>query len=287
MNKYKKIITEDNSITYYSNAYKEYYHTIKGAKSEALYKFIIPSDLNQRLINGKVRILDIAFGIGYNSLCSLDYKGEIEIISIEKDKTSCFLLLNEKNNISKKWYNILTSLKEKGYYNDKNQFIKLIFDDARNYMKIQNNIFDLIFLDPFSTKKNTELWTLDFFKLLYRAIDKNGLLITYSSALPVRSGLIKAGFYIGETDAFGRKRGGTIATKNKELIKNDISELDRYLITYSTAKIPYRDKKLQWSREEILNYREKLIKKLVSKSLLKTVKKAIREKNINTLYTKK
>ncbi len=72
---YLKKTTEDSSITYYSKEYKEHYHSVFGAKTEALQKFIKPAKLEERAKSKSVRILDVPFGLGYNSLCTLEIDG--------------------------------------------------------------------------------------------------------------------------------------------------------------------------------------------------------------------
>ena len=79
---------------------------------------------------------------------------------------------------------------------------------------------------------------------------------TYCAALPVRGGLLEAGFHIGESVPVGRKRSGTLAAMRREGIVNmiDPEELDR--IVNSTRGLPYRDPHGCWSNSKILRHRE-------------------------------
>ena len=87
--------------------------------------------------------------------------------------------------------------------------INFFIDDARKAIKLVNTQHDFIFHDPFTPSKAPILWTVDFFRELRRLLDENGNLTTYSSAAPVRAGLIKAGFFIGRTEPVGKKTSGT------------------------------------------------------------------------------
>lgn len=76
--------TEDNSVGLYSNSVNDIFHSKSGALKEAYDKFINP------LISTNIecrKILDICYGIGYNSKSALKefYKNEIIIDALEYD----------------------------------------------------------------------------------------------------------------------------------------------------------------------------------------------------------
>lgn len=66
-------ITDDGSISLYSEIENDIYHSKIGAYTEALEKFIKPSGIiNYVSKNNDVKILDICFGMGYNSKTALN-----------------------------------------------------------------------------------------------------------------------------------------------------------------------------------------------------------------------
>jgi chorismate dehydratase len=83
--------------------------------------------------------------------------------------------------------------------------------DALEAVKKIKLKFDIIFLDPFSPKKNPELWTETFFKELRRLINKDGILTTYSCAGIVRRNLKSAGFTVKDGPCVGRRSPSIIA----------------------------------------------------------------------------
>ena len=104
-------------------------------------------------------------------------------------------------------------------------------DDARKILLSDNNIYDLIFLDAFTPSKCPCLWSYEFFKELYKRLDSDGRLLTYSTSASVRSAMLAAGFFIGNIfNERENKYTGTIATKNKKLIKYPLSEFDLGLL---------------------------------------------------------
>jgi uncharacterized protein len=272
-----KIKTEDNSFTFYSPQYKENYHSIAGAASEAENKFIIPSKLEEKICqNRSIKLLDIGFGLGYNAVSaiktSLKLNGKLSITSLEKDNNTLNMGISlfHKETLENK---IITSLQKDLVWSDNNNLIKLIIGDARKALCKNNTTpYDIIFLDAFSPQKNPEMWSYDFLKILYENISDDGILITYSSAFPIRGALIRCGFHIGTTVPFGRKKGGTVASKKGHNIEIPLDEKDLNIITKSTAGAPYRDPYLDWTAKKIFNYKDKLSKKLRLKGIPKWFK---------------
>ena len=84
-------MTGDGSPTLWNDKYEEHYHSVSGAIEEAFKKFAEPCRIKELSRLGKIRILDVCFGIGYNSAAAIEIAMqennacEIEIVGIEKD----------------------------------------------------------------------------------------------------------------------------------------------------------------------------------------------------------
>ena len=63
----KKIKTGDGSYTFLNEKYGEVYHSVSGAEEEAIKKYAEPTKVAELAKKGEVKILDVCFGIGYNS----------------------------------------------------------------------------------------------------------------------------------------------------------------------------------------------------------------------------
>lgn len=140
--------------------------------------------------------------------------------------------------------------------------------DARQAIKNDNEKYNYIFLDAFTPVKCPCLWTVDFFKLLYSRLDENGMILTYSNSALVRNAFKHAGFYVGKIfSESANKFTGTIAVKNKALIKYELSEYDLGLMK-TKAGIFYHDKDLSLDNEAIIALHEKEVEKsnLISSS---------------------
>ena len=223
--------TKDNSITFYNEKYSEHYHSVSGALEEAFEKFAGPCKLK----NG-MRVLDICFGLGYNSLAAISL-ANVEIVALENDPA----ILNQIKDIKmpinckfngNKTKNTGTNNYDKNYpspemleqnyekikiaaenlnYADDKIKLKIIIGDARETIKGPNEKFDAVFLDPFSPKKCPELWTKEFFEDIRKTMKTNSALATYSCAGIVRKNLEKAGFDVKDGPSIGRRAPSTIA----------------------------------------------------------------------------
>lgn len=264
------VVTEDGSVTFFSEDFKEHYHASIGARTEAEQKFVGPSKLAARLARDPVRLLDVCFGLGYNSLCavnqSLDQGGALQIDALEIDRR---VVRNAARTIPSHasdgfdWNAALRALHTDAHWEVESESvgfraeIAMRWGDARwQLQQLPDAVFDLVYLDAFSTQRCSELWTVDFFRELYRVMKPTAALLTYCAAIPVRSGLLKAQFCIGETAPVGRARGGTIATKDPGLIEIQIPEPELGAIQNTARGIPYRDPYLCWTNKQILRHRQ-------------------------------
>ena len=271
MNNLIKIITEDGSISFRSEKFNENFHSKAGAYYETKNKFINPSRL-KRFQNKSINVLDICFGIGYNSaLLFENLKIELSTLNwygLEIDKRPLNYALNDKkfNNLwSPKVIEILNSLNSKGSYKNKNFDCKLIMGDARkeilNLPKELN--FDLIFLDGFSPQKCPEIWSYEFLSQLKNKIKHEGYLITYTSAAAVRKSLKNLGFNLFNIlPTLSNKKNwsdGTLATFDNQQNNPYIKQLSEMEIEHlnTKASIPYRDPTGEMLSKEILEIREK------------------------------
>lgn len=163
-------------------------------------------------------------------------------------------------------HNIYYKYVSRGYksglkrYNLQDVEFELKNDDARNVIINDNNLYDLIFLDAFTPSKCPCLWSYDFFKLLFEHLETDGRILTYTTSASVRGAMVEAGFFIGNIyNEREKKFTGTIATKNKSLIKYPLSEFDLGLLK-TKAGIFYRDENLTALNEAILARRNEDVK---------------------------
>jgi tRNA U34 5-methylaminomethyl-2-thiouridine-forming methyltransferase MnmC len=260
----KSVITGDGTFTLYSEKFSEAMHSDSGAYEEALLKHVRPSCvLNDN--KSSVRILDVGFGMGYNTLALLSealFLGKnikIEAVCLEYDSSySDFLRLVKFGDERDELYQKILEAFLSGYYKSEMIDIKLIFGDARKNIKILTGEFDAIFHDPFSPVKNPELWTVEFFKEEFRLLSAGGIITTYSSSSKIRRAMLEAGLCIGKGPSVGRKKEGTLAGKKEINTKLNSEELNKILSNPESN--PFRDPEFNLSREDIADRRNKKLK---------------------------
>ncbi len=197
------VLCEDGSYTLFSHDFDEPYHSTKdGALHESLEKHVKPA-LLLKSNKDKLTILDICFGLGYNTFSTLYYikkyklKVKVHILSPEFDEMlvrslNTFGFPSEFDSIK----DIIQDVSKNLYYEDEQFKIEVLLGDARQSIpKIKEKI-DIVYQDAFSPGHNPLLWTYEWFKDVRALCKDDALLTTYSTAAAIRLGLYENGFYI-------------------------------------------------------------------------------------------
>jgi len=215
------VLCEDGSHTLYSKEFDEPYHSTKdGALHESLEKHVNPAfSLNPH--KEKLTILDICFGLGYNTFATLYYikkhklETKVHILSPEFDEglvrsLDTFEFPPEFDTIKP----IIKAISKDLYYEDAQFKIEILLGDARETIRgltsddlLRSNEssagltptekkIDIVYQDAFSPAHNPLLWTYEWFKDVRALCKDDALLTTYSTAAAIRLGLYENGFYI-------------------------------------------------------------------------------------------
>jgi len=217
---HKHVLSEDGSCTAYSVEYGEHYHSTKdGALTESLKKHVIPAF---SCFEGapSLRILDICFGLGFNTLATLYYMRlngiakRIEIVSPEMDEALVRSLEKfEYPDAFRPFLPIIRALSETGHYEDESVTIDVLFGDARALLPALDTPFDIVYQDAFSPEHNPLLWTREYFVQIARLTHEKSVVTTYSTALKTRLALYENGFnvYLNKGEGY---RNATVACKS-------------------------------------------------------------------------
>ncbi len=211
--------SEDGSYTAYSSEYDEHYHSTKdGALTESFKKHIEPAF---RLYGEKehLRLIDICFGLGFNTLLSLHYRDTyfpektLEIYSPELDGDLVASLVDfPYPEIFEPYRNVITDIATLGGYEDERTRITVEITDAREAMHTLEGEWDVCYQDAFSPQTNPLLWTKEYFADVARLMGEDGIVTTYSTALSTRLALYENGFnvYLNRGEGY---RNATIASR--------------------------------------------------------------------------
>lgn len=214
-----------NSIKHISSG--EVMHSVNNPEEEANRLYIEQSKLALNLRdkdNEPLIIWDVGLGAAHNAMAAIrcfenvfkELSGNIrklEIISFENDLDP--LKLATKNNIyfSHLHHSAPFKLLQNHLWEHSSGLLtwKLVQGDFKEVFPHEKKP-DIVFYDPFSPKTNSELWTVDFFKLLFKYLkEKDVSIYTYSSSTLVRASLLCAGFYVASGVGTGPKSNTTKA----------------------------------------------------------------------------
>jgi len=219
----KVVVTGDKSTTFFNEKFQEHYHSTSGAAEEAIKKFVEPTNIRELAKAGTIKILDICFGLGYNTAAALDAIWEVnkdckvEVIGLESDEDLFESLIHHEAPF--KSYYLVRKLASNEILDllDQNITISILGGDARDSIKsLSSNsqilqTFDIVFLDPFSPKKCPELWTKEFFTEIKKLMKNGAYLTTYSCASSVRKNLQELNFKVRDGPIVGRRSPSTVA----------------------------------------------------------------------------
>ncbi len=198
----KIIVTKDNSKTLLIPDLNETYHSTHGAVNEALHVFIEAGLHHLKKTN--VKLFEMGFGTGLNSLVSLDYALKnniiIEYTSIEKFPLTYDLLeqLDYPNQIANGKLQIAFNQIHESEWNkiikiDPKFYLKKIEGDLSKIILTENE-YDLIYFDAFGPRVQKDLWSVEILKKMQTILKPSGILVTYCAQGQFRRNLIEAGF---------------------------------------------------------------------------------------------
>ena len=220
----KIIKTKDGSNTLFSQRYNQHYHNPDdGAINEALTKHIIPTFTFHK-DKKELTILDICFGIGYNTFSTIYYvlQNNLDIkLNIYSPELDANLVKSLEDFPFPKEFDsikhIINSVAKTSKYEDEKIKIEVFIGNARKYIKsLKPNSFDIVFQDAFSSDVNFELWTKEYFEDIYKITNDNFIMSSYAIATPIRLSMYEANLLIYEHRPVKRKI--TLATKKLQEI---------------------------------------------------------------------
>jgi tRNA U34 5-methylaminomethyl-2-thiouridine-forming methyltransferase MnmC len=278
--------TADGSITCFDNETGEHYHNKAGAYTEAKLNYVEPSGVIDLFRNTrKLSVLDLPFGLGYNTLVMLQQilelqseqsmPGEIDVVGIESDAN--IIKVVEQVLEDDRFKTLRTALRGQNEQNFdalmnlqparfKLRNISALIDvrhgDMRQILpqlREADYRFDAVWHDPFSPNKMPELWTTDIFKAYRAMMPGHGRVCTYSVSVTTRGGLLEAGFNIYGSTPVGDKSGGTVASveRFKDLPNGLILLSESESMRLNTRSgVPFRDPTFDRARSEVRKCRE-------------------------------
>lgn len=251
-------LTADGSFTFFSEEFGETFHSDQGARAEAFAKFAQATDLAHQANRDRVCLLDVCYGLGYNTAAALETLWainphcQVEVYGLELDATVPQAAIGAP--LIDLWQppvqKVLSTIALKHQYETADLQAKLLIGDARQTIQqlVQSGFrANAVFFDPFSPRRCPQLWTVEFFQQVVQCLAEDGKLATYSRAAAVRSAMLEAGLLIGtiplgETHLSHEWAQGTIAAFAPTGL-HPLSLMEQEHLN-TRAAIPYRDANL-------------------------------------------
>ena len=221
------IITGDGSSTIHIPEWNEQYHSKHGALQEAKHVFIhtglIPYINSSN--KTKLSILEIGFGTGLNALVTweeasaqntnINYTGveAYPVSQIEVDKLNFVEVLKDPK--AEGFFKDIHS-SEWGKENEITAGFKLT-KQKKFFQEIEDlEMYDLIYFDAFGARVQPELWSVEIFAKMFKALKSNGVLVTYAAKGSVRRAMLEVGFTVERLPGPPGKREMLRSTKKLE-----------------------------------------------------------------------
>ncbi len=197
--------TNDGSPTLFSSRFGAYYHSLNGAVTESNHIFI---DAGLRYVAERTKsisILEVGFGTGLNALLTamvarnlnIDfYYHGIELYPPPNDLLS-ELNLNEifkDDESADLWSLIANSTWNNEIQLASNFRIHKEIADFTGWVSRKN--YSLVYFDAFAPDDQPEMWSQEQLMKINKALNANGVLVTYSAKGMVKSNLRFAGFKV-------------------------------------------------------------------------------------------
>lgn len=213
----------------YSKLYNDLYFSKQGAEEESDFVFLKGNNLEERFSNLAIResfsIAELGFGFGINFLNTwrlwvkrapkdslLNYFA-IENNPVSSKDLESFIMKNFSSRQLAKKFLSKYPLNSRGwhriFFSTGSVNLTIAYNDvvdSLNSLSKQQTKFDAFFLDGFSPKKNSLMWSKKIFKNLGELSHNKTSLSTFSSAELVKLNIGESSFSVNQSKGFGNKK---------------------------------------------------------------------------------
>jgi tRNA U34 5-methylaminomethyl-2-thiouridine-forming methyltransferase MnmC len=197
------IQTLDGSTTIRLPDWDECYHSKHGAIQEAEHVFI--KNGLALFPDSKVSILEIGFGTGLNAfitfLESIKRNQTINYVGVEAYPVAAdeVLAMNYVAELDAAQHAAIFEVLHTSNWEEKNTLANHFEITKRKqfFEEIDDiELFDLIYFDAFGYRVQPDLWSTAIFEKMYKALKKEGVLVTYAARGVVKRSMIEVGFTV-------------------------------------------------------------------------------------------
>jgi tRNA U34 5-methylaminomethyl-2-thiouridine-forming methyltransferase MnmC len=212
--------TADGSLTLLNAALNEPYHSLHGAVQESTHVFIKAG--LEHVGRPHVDVLEVGLGTGLNLLLTwircLEGKCTVNYMALEPFPVSEPLLTSLDHCSDLAWPGLhepfiarMTVLQQEPWEPLGGLRFQLLRQQVQQFH--QEAVADVIYFDAFGPPTQPDMWTLDVFQRMFRALRPGGVLVTYCAKGEVRRTMQAAGFSVDRLQGPPGKREMLRATR--------------------------------------------------------------------------
>lgn len=222
--RFEIVVTASGAPAVRDRAVGEVMHPVVGAAAESERLYVAQSRLRERLAEpGPPLVLfDVGLGAGSNALAALAAararagRGRrLHVVSFDRQTGALALAAGDDGarRLGLSGADVLAAraLLAAGAHEEPGAAWRLVRGDVRATLPAREERADVVFWDPFSPRRDADLWTAAVFGALRGRCGPEAAVFTYSTATAVRAALLLAGFFVGAGDACGAKEATTAA----------------------------------------------------------------------------
>lgn len=211
------IVTEDGSSSLFVNDWGETFHSKHGAVQESLHVYI--KNGLEKISKNEIRILEFGFGTGLNAFLAYDY-GIQHHKKIFYETIEAYPL-NDQEIMSLNFDAYINSgIKINDFHSDiwgESYTIGEGFELLKHHSRFEQfnpiNKCDIVFFDVFGFDYQPELWDLTILEKAHKALNIDGIFVTYACKGVVNRMLKELGFLVTKVEGPPGKRHMTVAVK--------------------------------------------------------------------------
>ena len=207
----------------------EVMHSINNPEVEARELYVEQSKLLERIGNAEEKplvIWDVGLGSAANAMAAINAiesipedvrPRKVKIISFENDMDALRLALGHRGLFRHLRHGGPETIVKDGRWLSKcGQIEWVLLEGDFALRKFEAEPASLVFFDPFSSKTDSALWTIQSFIEMHQCLkDEASLIFTYTNSTAVRSAMLAAGFYVAHGQSTGPKSETTVALTQK------------------------------------------------------------------------
>lgn len=220
------VVTQSGARAMRDRTSGEVMHPVVGPLVEAEHLYLEPSRLKSRLLErapGPCVLLDVGLGAGSNAALAFRLSESLPsdarplaIESLDRSTAALELALDPAHATA---FGLVGSavaaardLVQKGLHETARTRWQFHAGDAlQTLARLDEASVDVVFWDPFSPRRNADLWSFAAFRVLRRVCRPGATVHTYSGSTAVRSALVLADFCVGVGPTIAKGKSATVA----------------------------------------------------------------------------